>query len=228
MEKKELPKKTNDSKLKPEGKGGSGKPSWLSNKAFDIIKLVLGICLLPFVYSSSAAFLEQIRLVDSTAQGYFWSGIVSFLIVYLFIWEMGWVYERGHKLLEIVFSFFQPFVKVAPYLLPIYTIVIFIIYLILSPFIRDVWLINYTMFLLGASIILHLVFSSKAVRLKKGDMLKSNYIFGFSFIYIVNIGAMALLLNIIFKDFSFVTFCNSTYSKASGIFQVIFSQFFVV
>lgn len=227
MEKKESPKKVNEPKLKS-GTKGAGKPSWISNKIFDIFKLVLGICLLPFVYSCTVVFLNQLTFIDSALQNHFWFGVVTFLLIYLFIWEMGWVYERGHKLLELVFSFFQPFVKVAPYLLPIYTIVIFIIYLILAAFIKEVRLIDYTMFLLGFSIILHLVFSSKAVRSKKGDILKSNYIFGFSFVYIINLSVLALFLNIIFKDFSFVKFCNNTYSIASGIFQVIFSQFFVV
>jgi len=227
MEKKELPKKASESKPKPETKD-QAKPSWISNKVFDIIKLVLGICLLPFVYSCTVAFLGQIALVDSSLQDYFWSGVIVFLLLYLFVWEPAWIYERGHKLLEFVFSFFQPFVKVAPYLLPIYTIVIFVIYLILAAFIKELWLINYTMFLLGFSIILHLVFSSKAVRSKKGDILKSNYIFGFSFIYIINLGALALFFNVMFKGFSFVSFCNNTNSIASGIFQAIFLQFFVV
>lgn len=227
MEKKESPNKVKESKLKPEAKG-SAKPSWISNKAFDIIKLVLGICLLPFVYSFTVAFLNKITFIDSSLQNHFWYGVVTFLVLYLFVWEMALVYEWGHKLLEFVFSFFQPLVKVAPFLLPIYTIVIFIIYLVLAPFIKEVWLVNYTMFLLGFSIILHLVFSSKAVRSKKGDILKSNYLFGFSFIYIINLGVLAMFLNIIFKDFSFVSFCNDAYSIAGGIFQAIFSQFFVV
>jgi len=227
MEKKELPKKVDESKLKSDGKGAS-KPSWISNKVFDIIKLVLGICLLPFVYSFTVAFLNQLTFIDSSLQNYFWSGVITFLLVFLFVWEPMRIYEKGHKLLEFVFSFFQPFVKVAPYLLPIYTIVIFIIYLILAAFIKEAWLINYTMFLIGFSIILHLVFSSKAVRSKKGDILKSNYIFGFSFIYIVNLGVLALFLNIIFKDFSFMSFCNSVHSISSGIFKAIYSQFFVV
>ncbi len=227
MEKKESPKKINESKLKPEAKG-SAKPSWISNKVFDIIKLVLGICLLPFVYSFTVAFLNKITFIDSSLQNHFWYGVVTFLVLYLFVWEMALVYEWGHKLLEFVFSFFQPLVKVAPFLLPIYTIVIFIIYLILAPFIKEVWLMNYTMFLLGFSIILHLVFSSQAVRSKKGDILKSNYIFGFSFIYIINLGVLAMFLNIIFKDFSFVNFCNEAYSIASSIYHAVFSQFFVV
>lgn len=227
MEKKEFTKKDLGRNLKPD-KAAIGKPSRISNKAFDIIKLVLGVCLLPFVYSSTAAFLRQIAYIDSSLQDYFWFGVVTFIIVYLFVIETGWVYEKGHKLLEVIFSFFQPLVKVAPYLLPVYTIIIFFVYLILSLFTREPWLINYTMFFFGVSLVMHLIFSSKAIRSKKGDLLRSNYIFGFSFIYIINLGIFAFFLNVIFKSFSFVNFCNTAYFIASSIFGVIFSQLFKV
>ncbi|MDD3087107.1 MAG: hypothetical protein PHP89_00880 [Candidatus Omnitrophica bacterium] len=227
MEKKEFPKKELGRNFNPD-KAAIGKPSWISNKVFDIIKLVLGICLLPFVYSSTVAFLRQISYIDPSLQSYFWSGVITFLIVYLFIIEAGWVYEKGHKLLEVIFSFFQPLVKVAPYLLPVYTIIIFFVYLILSLFIKDHWLINYTMFFFGVTLMMHLIFSSKAIRLKKGDLLRSNYIFGFSFIYIINLGILAFFLNVIFKNFSFVNFCNTAHSIAGSIFAVIFSQLFKV
>jgi len=98
----------------------------------------------------------------------------------------------------------------------------------LAVFIKECWLINYTMFFFGLSIALHLVFSSRTIRSKKGDILKSNYIFGFSFIYIVNLGLFSLFLNIIFKDFSFVHFCNNAYSIAGSIFKAVFSQLFMV
>ncbi len=227
MAKRESLKKESESKLISETKGHA-KPSWISNKAFDIIKLVLGICLLPFVYSSTVAFLGQLTFIEPLLQKSFWSGVITFLLVYLFVLEPVWVYERGHKLLEFIFSFFQPFVKVAPYLLPVYVITVFIIYLILAVFIKEAWLAHYTMFILGFSIVLHLVFSSKAVRSKKGDILKSNYVFGFAFIYIINLGALAFFLNVMFKDFSFVSFCNNAYSISGGIFKEIYSQFFVV
>ncbi len=227
MEKKEFPKKDLGRNLKPD-KAAVGKSSWISDKAFDIIKLVLGVCLLPFVYSSTVAFLRQIAYIDSSLQDYFWFGVVTFIIVYLFVIEPGWVYEKGHKLLEVIFNFFQPLVKVAPYLLPVYTIIIFFVYLILSLFTRESWLINYAMFFFGVSLVMHLIFSSKAIRSKKGDLLRSNYIFGFSFIYIINLGIFAFFLNVIFKSFSFVNFCNTAYAIASSIFGVIFSQLFKV
>jgi hypothetical protein len=225
--KKELNKKSTDPKGKPETKG-SGKLAWASNKVLDIIKLILGICLLPFVYSSTVSFLNQLNLINGSLQNYFWTGAITLLAVYLFIWEPAVVYEKGHRLLEIVFNFFQPLVKVAPYLLPIYSIVIFLVYLILAVFIKEEWLINYTMFFFGLSIALHLVFSSKSLRAKKGDLLKSNYIFGFSFVYIINLGLLALLLNVILKDFSFVNYSNNEYLIAKDIFSAIFSQLFIV
>ncbi len=227
MEKKEFPKKDLGRNLKPD-KAAIGKSSWVSDKAFDIIKLVLGIFLLPFVYSSTIAFLRQIAYIDSSLQDYFWFGVIAFIIAYLFVVESGWVYEKGHKLLEVIFSFFQPLVKVAPYLLPVYTIIIFFVYLVFNLFTGESWLINYTMFFFGVSLVMHLIFSSKAIRSKKGDLLRSNYIFGFSFIYIINLGIFAFFLNVIFKNFSFVNFCNTAYSIASSIFGVIFSQLFKV
>lgn len=234
MEKKEFPNKGLEPKIKPAPKSKAGepkassKPSWISNKVFDIIKLIFGICLLPFVYSFSVSFLGQIAYVDISLQHYFWAGVITLILIYLFIWEPTVVYERGHKLVEIIFSFFQPLVKFAPYLLPVYTIVLFILYLFLNIFIQDRWLIEWAMFLFGLSTALHLVFAAQSIRSKKGDLLKSNYIFGFSFMYIISLGLVALFLNVIFKEFSFVSFLNNAYSIASSIFKAVFSQLFMV
>lgn len=225
MVKKESPKAENDSSSK--ASGISSPISGLSNKAFGIIKLILGVCLLLFVYSSSVAFLNEFSLVEKTLQNYFWSGITAFLIIYLFIWEPLIIYARGQKLLELIFSFFKPLVRVAPYLLPIYTIVLFILYWILSYTVKSGKLINYFLFLFGFSIILHLIFSAKSIRSKQGDFLKANYIFGFSFIYITNLLLLAFCLNLVFEKFSFVNFFNNSFQTAKNIFSTIFKQLFL-
>jgi len=234
MEKKESLKpnkpKTEEADLKPKAGGGGGvsaKLSELYSKLFGVIKFILGVCLLPFVYSSSVAFLGQFGAVDKNLQDCLWAGVATFLIIYLFIWEPAPVYAKGHQILEFIFNFFKPLVKVAPFLLPIYTIVLLGLYGLLSLFIKDSWLIQDAMFLFGFSLILHLVFSSKSIRTKKGDFLKGNYIFGFSFIYILNLSILAFGLNCIFKGFSFVSFCNSAYSEAGNIFYAIIKQLFL-
>ena len=232
MEKKEsLKPKAEDLDFKPKTGGGgggiSGKFSELYSKLFGVIKFILGICLLPFVYSSSVAFLGQFGLVDKGLQDCLWSGVIVFLIIYLFIWEPATIYTKGHQILELIFNFFKPLVKVAPFLLPIYTIVFLAFYGLLALFIKSGWLIQYAMFLFGFTIILHLVFSSKAIRTKKGDFLKGNYIFGFSFIYILNVALLALGFSLISKEFSFVNFCNISFGIASKIFYAVFKQLFL-
>jgi len=233
MARKELidKKLLKDSPLSKEPVGISGdfssKISGLSSKAFGIIKFVLGLLLLPFVFSTAVSFLNEFGLVNRNLQAIFWSGVISFLVIYLFIWEPALIYNKGHKLLEIMFSFFKPMVNVAPFLLPIYVIIAFIIYGLLSLAIKSSWLVEYTLFLIGFAAVLHLVFSAKTIRTKKGDFLKGNYIFGFSFIFILNLALLALGFSLIFKEFSFVNFCNISFSIASKIFYVVFKQLFL-
>lgn len=203
------------------------KISALGSKIFGVIKLLLGLCLLPFVYAATVSLLSELTLVDKIAQGYFWLGIASFLAIHLFIWEPAVVYAKGHKILEIIFNFVKPLVRVAPYVLPIYTIVLFVGYQLLSLAIKSVWLLRYSIFLLSFSVILHLVFSAKSVRSKKGDFLKGNYIFGFSFIYIINLMLLSLCLSFILKEFSVVNFFNNTFSTATNILYAVIKQLFL-
>jgi hypothetical protein len=205
----------------------SSKISGLSSKIFGIIKFILAIILLPLVYSSVASFINEFTQIDKGLQQIFYNGIISFLAIYLFIWEPAIIYNKGHKLLEIIFSFFKPMVNVAPFLLPIYTILIFIIYGLLTLGVKADWLIEYTLFLIGFSSILHLTFSAKTIHSKKGDFLKANYIFGFSFIFILNLALLALGFSFIFKAFSFVNFCNISFTIFRNIFLAVFKQLFL-
>ncbi len=235
MEKIEFPKRNSKNDifdkldLGPETRAPSGqsKVPGLSNKAFAIVKFLLGICLLPCVYSYTLAFLHEARRIPFPYYDYFWSGALTFLLIYLFLFEPAKLYQKGQRLLEIVFHFFAPLVKVAPYLLPIYSIIIFFLYLVLSLFIKSKDLLNYSMFFFGFTAALHFVFSAKTLRSKQ-DFLKANYLFGFSLAYIINLSLISLLLSLIFEKFSFVNFFSSGFYTAGGIFNAVLKQLFGV
>ena len=229
MRRKEFLKKEEAStrKFYREGKDSQPRIPGLSSRSFAIIKFILGVCLLPFVYACSVSFINEINLIHASLQRYFWSGLVSFLIIYLFVWEPQMIYATGQRLVEIVFSFFRPLVRAAPYLLPIYTIVLFISYVILSSMVKSMYLTACFIFLFGSSIGLHLVFSAKSIRSKQGDFLRANYIFGFSWIYIINLTVAAVLMSFVFKKFSLVDFFSNSFRIAENIFCMIFKQFFL-
>lgn len=213
-----------DFKLREQPGGGS---NGFLHKLSGILKFIFGICFLPCVYAVSQAFLNELNSADAALRCSFWFGVISLLIVYLFIWEANIIYTKGHRILEIIFNFFKPIVKVAPYLLPIYSIVLFVLYLILVYLFRVKDIINYFIFLMGVSVVFHLIFSAKSIRSKKKDFLKGNYIFGFSFIYITNISLLSLFLSIMIEKFSFVAFANNSFHIAQSIFNGLFKQLFL-
>ncbi|MFH1202558.1 MAG: hypothetical protein V1674_06715 [Candidatus Omnitrophota bacterium] len=217
MEKKISPKKEDSASVKRSG---------LTGKIFAVVKFLLGMCLLPFVYSVTVAFLREFSVIEAPFQNYFWAGLVSFLIIYAFIWEPQIVYARGQKLLELTFGFFKPLIKVAPYLLPIYTIVLFLAYLILSLTFKSLDLVKYFFFLFGFTICLHLVFSAKSLRSKQGEFLRVSYVFGFSVIYILNLVLLAILIKLIFDGFSLTNFFVDFIRVADNILYAVFKQLF--
>jgi hypothetical protein len=235
MEKKEFPKRPlnntkNSGRQDAASFGNEGikpKLSGLADKLFSVVKLILGLCFLAFVYSSTVSLSAECKVIDTAVMSFFLVGIAVFVIIHLFVFEAAEIYRRGQKLLEIVFKFFSPFVKIASFLLPIYALVIFFVYWPLSYAIRSVIALNYFMFLFGFAMAFHLVFSAKILRSRQGDFLKSHYIFGFSFVYIVNIVVIALCFNLIFADFSFVNFFNNAFKVTGEIVFAVFSQLFI-
>lgn len=227
MEKKAYPKKGPDS-FPGQGKDWQPvKTSSLAQRIFGLLKLTVGLSLLPFVYSSSVSFINEFSNTDKALQAYFWSGVISLLVIYLFVWEPAIIYAKGQKLLELIFNLFKPLVRIAPYLLPVYAIFLFILYWLLSLVFQSQALMNYFIFLFGFSMGLHLVFSAKSLRTKQGDFLKANYIFGFSFIYIINLILLSFCFNLLFKEFSFVNTFNNSFQSAKDIFYTVFKQLFL-
>jgi hypothetical protein len=205
----------------------SSRSSGSSSKVSGILKFVLGILLLPFVYAVSRAFINEFNLLERYLRISFSYGVASFLIVYLFIWEPLVFYKKGQQFVEIIFRFFAPLVKVASYVLPIYTVFLFIAgYLLSFVFIFKSFLSKF-LFLIGFSIAFHLVFGAKSLKTRQGDFLRANYIFGFSLVYIINIFLLSFGFNLIFGKFSFVNFSNHSFLFAAEIFKAVFKQLFL-
>ncbi|MBM3250557.1 MAG: hypothetical protein FJZ09_06960 [Candidatus Omnitrophica bacterium] len=223
---KEPLERENGSAGKP--KQASGRFAAFAQKLFQVVKFLFGLGLLPFVYAFTLSFLGQFSQVDSALRPYFWFGVASFLAIHLLVWEPAAIYNSGHKLVELIFAFFKPLVGFAPYVLPVYTLLAFFLYGLFSVFDKSAWALHYCLFLTGFTVILHLVFSSRTLRSKKDDFLKANYIFGFAFIYLINITLLACGLYLILQEFSFGAFFNSAMSQATGIFRAAFRQVFLI
>ena len=192
------------------------------------LKLTIGICSLPVIYAVSVCFVDELMKVELSVSRSFTAGVGGFLGVYLFVWEPVVFYKKGQKMVEALVKFFSPLVKVAPFVLPIYTMFIFTVFLLLNLWRNVTEYIPVFMFLIGFSLALHLVFSAKTLRSKQGDSLKSGYLFGFSLIYILDVVIVAAFFNSAFGNFSFLSFFNSSCQISKEIFAAVFKQLFVI
>jgi hypothetical protein len=195
-----------------------------------VIKFVLGLILLVVVYAGTRAFLDEFNTLDKMIKSYFWWGVLSFVLFHFFVFEPAIVYQKGQKLLAFVFKFFAPLVKVAPFVLPIYALVLLCVYplLMLLNSTRQDMVTLYCVFTLGLTMALHIVFSAKTLRSRQGDFLKANYLFGFSLVYVINLLILGFALNLLFAEFSFLDFFTGMSRIAHGIYYAVVKQVFAL
>ncbi len=196
-------------------------------KPQSILKLILGLILLPLVYSISGSLLMESSQVRFYSQVYFWSGVGVLLVIHLFICELDEVYLKGQKIVEAICWLLKPLVRVAPFALPIYLILAALVYGVIILWSGSTATKNVFVFIFGFTASLHLVYSAKVLRSREDDFLKANYIFGFSLVYILNIILLAFLFSLIFTRFSFVDFFSSSYRSAVDILVSLFRQLFI-
>ena len=192
-----------------------------------ILKFVFFILLLPFVVTSTIAFIRELNALPSDLVDFFVRGILIYLLIHVFIYEPQGVYQYGQNLVSAVFRFFSPLVKVAPFFLPIYSIIFLIVFYFAMLIFKSADLRHYFMFLVSFTLTMHLVFTAKALRDKDSNAIKPHYFFGISVIYSVNIFILALMFDLILVDFSFPQFFNSATQMTGQIYSAAFHQLFL-
>lgn len=199
-----------------------------SNKLVSILKLIIFLAILPIAVGISFGFLNTLSSLDRRITDVFWAGVAAFFLVDLVILKLSGVYKRGQRIVEVVFHFFAPLVKLAPSVLPIYTILILVFSVTLS-FFKDISPYRDTLlFLTGFSIILHFVYTADAMRAKQSDFLKAGYFFAIILIFLFNVLILAFTLNRAFSDFSFTQFFQNACNSTKDTYAAIFNQFFAV
>ena len=197
------------------------------SKFLSLVKFILGLCFLAFVYTGSFGFLKELKNADPRLQKDFWSGVISFVLVYLFLYEPMRLYQKGQKILTFLFKFFAPLVRFAPYVLPVYTIIILALYPLADMFWKSAVVLEYFIFLAGFSLSFHLIMTAKTLKNRQGDFLKANYIFGFTLVYILNLLLVAICFQLLLDKFSFYNFWAGAYEESQRIWHAVFKQIFI-
>ena len=207
---------------------------------------------MPFVASTSLALYEQFGNIDiffTKSQQYFLVGIAAYCLIQLLLFKPVYLYVLGHESVHVLATWLclgrvtsfeissqggsvttsksNLFISLSPYFVPIYAILLIIVYYLLNNvFSEGILAQRYFMFLLGMVLAFHIVMTVDTLKTRQPDLLKAGYLTSSVLIYVVNLVIISATLGLLFTGFSFRSFLNRTYFLSFDIYASIFKQLF--
>ena len=215
------------------------------------LRFIISVLLIPICVIVTISFYNGIfNIKDVSESGlYFILGALLYSMMHLLLFRLDFLYTLGHESMHALATFCSGgkasnmkvsskegsvktttpnfFVMLAPYLIPVYTVIIAIIYFAMSFFIDITRYSSVFMLLIGFTLMFHLAYTAESMRDKQSDLIKAGYLSSISFIYIVNLIVVFLIISLLFRDASFVDFISDVYKKTSFFYYSFWKQLFL-
>ncbi len=214
-----------------------------------ITKFFYAIILLPFCYTSFLMLIYVLKNIEySNSKVYpFFLGAGCYLVVHFLLYKPIKIYVIGHELMHALsaklcgaqvrrikvnkfsgtvdVSKVNTFIALSPYFVPLYSIVIGIIWLIVRYVFKLNVRIEIFMFLLGFSLMFHLVLTIFAVSVGQQDFKISGWLFSIVVIFIVNcIFLITLLLVLLPNKIGYMEAVKKFFNLNIEIYKVSFTK----
>lgn len=191
-----------------------------------ILKFLFAILILPLVVASTVAFQNELVKFEPTLRDALSLGLFSYIILKFFVYDFEAVYTFGQSIVTAAFQFLKPLVNVAPYVFPVYSIIVLMVYAVVSWMGNlDAWR-NIFLFLFSFTFSMHIILTAQDLYNKDSSAGKPTYFFGMSLVYILDVFLMALLASLVLPGFSFPTFFHDLTSAAGDIYMMVLGQLF--
>ena len=207
-------------------------------------KNILGLILLPLCISTTIAFSQEVIKKSWTSNiTYFFLGAAAYLFIHLFFHKPIVTYITGHELTHALWGFLfgakikkmkigrrggsvamtksNILVSLAPYVFPIYTFLVIIVYFIIHFFWSKEWLAQVTIFLIGATFSFHLVLSIFALRIRQSDLKAGGFLLSLVFIYLANIFVLTIIFTLISHQISLGNFLLYSVKEGKVVYNSI-------
>ena len=155
-------------------------------------------------------------------------GMLSFLLVFLFVHRFWGVYEFGQKIISGIFKFAAPLDRVIAYLLPFYPTLMLIIFFIVSGLLQIKSYDHYFVFFAGFLIAMHVVLVAQELQEQEKSVFKPAYFFLMSIVFIANVLWIMLFFDFLIKDFSLPQFIHANFIDIRDFFKEVAQKIHVI
>ena len=213
-----------------------------------IVKFVIGIFAIPVAIGTTQAFYANILFIKELASSlnlFIW-GIAAYVVIHLLFYKPTFLYVLGHEAVHAGTSWMMGgriksfkvskeggavttdktnvLVELSPYFVPIYAIVIAVIYFVVA----SSYNINGAtfVFLIGFTLAFHIVSTIEVMKIRQPDIVKSGYIFSIIFVYVLNIVVISLIFSLLFPSFKAKAFFIDAWTLSKHMYIAIVRQLF--
>ncbi len=191
-----------------------------------VLKFLFAVLILPLVIASTFAFQNELVKFEPALRDALSWGMFSYIILKFFVYDFGVVYTFGQRLVTAAFQFLKPLVNAAPYVFPVYSMLVLAVYAVMSWMGGlDTWRTVF-LFLFSFTFSMHIILTAQDLYNKDSSAGKPTYFFGMSLVYILDVFLMALLASLVLPGFSFPTFFNDLTGASGNIYKVVIGQLF--
>lgn len=190
-----------------------------------VIKFIFAILLIPFCYTFLRALFDQTVLLTQGEQAYKLLYLLYGIIVYFFVQILFAkpirTYILGHEITHIlaallygskvkslritkkggsvVLSKANTVITLAPYFVPIYTVICFLIYWFIHEIIRYKINARYLIFFVGLTMAFHLSLTYYAIRQGQSDLKREGTLYSIVVVLLFNVIVIWLIFVLLFK-----------------------------
>lgn len=215
-----------------------------------VLRTVSGLLLIPLCAGYTYAFYEQLLVPRRIGQPEMaiLLGITCYLAIHVIFGAPSRAYVFGHELTHasaawvsggqvkgfkagaksgsVLTTKVNGFIALAPYMIPVYAVLVALVYGIWGLF-RDVqpW-ISWFLFGLGASLAFHLVFTVEALKEKQSDLDVLGPVLSVGLIFWVNITVVLAIMSLVVSEVRFGDYMVEGWKAGLDIYRGIFEQIF--
>lgn len=205
---------------------------------------------MPLAFSVTRSFYAECVDINALTHNsrYFLFGFAAYIFAYIAFFKLETLYILGHECIHAVFVWIfggkvlsikvrknsgsvsstkkNIFIDLAPYLVPIYTILIFVVYVIGSSFWKLSYFFRYFIFCVSFSFSFHVVMTIDKIKIEQPDFLDFGYLNSLILIYLVNVILLGACLSFLFPGFAFGGFIGSFLESTKEVYAAIFDRLF--
>ncbi|MFA5261059.1 MAG: hypothetical protein WC450_07525 [Candidatus Omnitrophota bacterium] len=189
-----------------------------------VIKFVVAVILLPMVAAVIKGFGDELACQESMQALFMW-GVLIYTVWHLFIFSFARLFEFFQKIFADIFRFSLIAQAVVPRVIPLGPTFLLLVYFIVTHLFRLKGTEPIVYFLTGFSLALHVILIAAELYQEDPQFLKPHYFFSICLTCVGNLLIVALLLDLDFDRFSFLSFWQHSADYTAGFYKYLLKQF---